>query len=205
MKETSILKHSVTQSFYNTLCLYLKIYLSGGIAFYWIGILTSFIFLSIAYKWNKLLQLFEEVDNIFCRSPYTLTGWSLKTRIRVLIFTVTIFAFSEHLLALYSFVHDRIAQAEVCKWEIESWFYYITSLHLAHIYKLFPVRIYSVLWAEFTDLSFTYVWNYIDLFIMVMSMSIATKFKMINERLKFFKGRVSDEIVLMLDFIINSI
>lgn len=167
--------------------------------FYSLGILTSFIFLNVSYKWNRLLQIFKGVDDIFCKNPYTLTGWSLKTRIQVLTFTASFFAFSEHLLALYSFLHDRIVQAEVCKWEIGSWFYYITSLHLAHIYKLFPVRWYTVLWAEFTDLTFTFVWNYIDLFIMVLSMSIATKFKMLNQRIEYFKGKVSIEHYKMLN------
>ncbi|XP_070498768.1 gustatory receptor for sugar taste 64e-like [Chironomus tepperi] len=84
----------------------------------------------------------------------------------------------------------RLSDAEICKWEIGSWFFYVTSLHLAHIYKLFPVNYYSVIWAESTDFAFTFVWNYVDLFIMVMSLSISTKFKMINQRLMSFKGRI---------------
>ena len=137
------------------------------------------------------MHLFKEVDHIFCNSPYSLSGWTLKTQIRFTATMVAIFGFCEHLLSWYSFLHDRYVQATVCHWEIGSWIFYITSLHLSHIYKLFPVNTISVMWAEYINVSFTFAWNFIDLFIMMISLSIATKFRMINERLEFFKGRVS--------------
>lgn len=41
------------------------------------------------------------------------------------------------------------------------------------------------------NISLTFNWSFIDLFIILLSMAISTKFKMINERLEFFKGKVS--------------
>jgi len=172
----------------------LKISFLGGIVFYCVGISSSILYVRIAYRWNELLLLFREVDNIFSKGPYSLSGWSLKKRIRLLICIASIYAFCEHSIALCSYIHDRYVQAEICKWEIGSWFYYITSLHLSHIYRLMPVNLHTVLWAEYIDLSFTFAWNFIDLFIMVMSLSIATKFRMLNKRLECFKGRVSDDL-----------
>ncbi|XP_070498772.1 gustatory receptor for sugar taste 64a-like [Chironomus tepperi] len=96
----------------------------------------------------------------------------------------------EHLFSWYSFLHDRIIQAQLCKWEIGSWFFYITTLHLAQIYKFLPVNILTVIWAEYMNVSFTFSWNFIDLFIMIMSFAIASKFKMINERLELFRGKI---------------
>ena len=166
-------------------------YFSGGIVFYCVGISSSILYVRVAYKWSELLKLFKEVDGIFCKSPYTLSGWSLKTQVRFTTFMVVVFAFCEHSLSWYSFLHDRYFQAKICHWEIGNWIFYIASLHLSHIYKMFPVNTFSVMWAEYMNVSFTFAWNYVDLFIMIMSLSIATKFKMINERLEFFKGRVS--------------
>lgn len=40
------------------------------------------------------------------------------------------------------------------------------------------------------NISLTFNWSFIDLFIILLSLAISTKFKMINERLEFFKGRV---------------
>ncbi|XP_070498771.1 gustatory receptor for sugar taste 64f-like [Chironomus tepperi] len=96
----------------------------------------------------------------------------------------------EHLLYWYSFIHDKFRQAEACNWIIESWVSYIVSNQLRHIFRIFPVNVSTVFWAEYMNISFTFIWNFVDLFIMVISMSIATKFKMINERLEYHKGTV---------------
>lgn len=42
------------------------------------------------------------------------------------------------------------------------------------------------------NVSLTFNWSFIDLFIIVLSIAIATKFQMINERLEFFRGKVSN-------------
>lgn len=104
------------------------------------------------------------------------------------------FAVAEHLLFLYSFMHDRFVEIEACNLEIGSWVYFIVSIRFAHIFKWFPISPLSIIWAEYMNISFTFAWSFIDLFIMIMSLSIATKFQMINERLEFFKGRVSYQI-----------
>lgn len=99
-------------------------------------------------------------------------------------------ALIEHLMSWYSFLTDRVKQAIECDWKIGSWFYYLTTVHLSHIYKCIPVSIFSVLWAEYVNISMTFTWTFVDLFIMIISIAISTKFKMINERLEHFKGRV---------------
>jgi len=167
---------------------------SGGIVYYSVGISSSLLYFRIAYKWNELLQLCKEVDDIFCTGLYTLSGWSLKKQIWFTLLIMMIFATIEHLLFWYSFMTYLYMQVKDCNWEIESWFYYIFSLQFENIFKVFPMNPISIIWAEYMNISFTFAWNYIDLFIMVMSLSISTKFKMLNERLNDFKGRVSSRI-----------
>lgn len=145
----------------------------------------------MAYQWNQLLQLFNEVDNIFCNGTYSLSGWSFRKRVWFTTFTVMIFALVEHLLFWYSFLHDRFVEAETCNLEVESWIYFIVNIQFINIFKVFPMNSLSIFWTEYMNISFTFAWSFIDLFIIIMSMSIATKFKMINERLEIFKGRVS--------------
>ena len=162
----------------------------GGLAFYCVSIASCIAFFRVSAKWNDLLYSFEHVEAIFSKRCYTLTGWSLRKQIKCASFLLLTFGAIEHLLSWFSFLYDRIVQAEICKWEIGSWFFYISTLHLSQIYKFFPVSVLTVLWAEYMNVAYTFSWNFIDLFIMIMSYSIASKFKMINERLEFFKGKV---------------
>lgn len=166
-------------------------FLLGGITFYCIAIASCITFFRVAAKWNELLYVFEHVEAIFNKNCYTLSGWSLRKQVNCATSLMMTFGAIEHLFSWYSFLYDRIVQAHVCKWEIGSWFFYIATLHLVQIYKFFPVAVLTVIWAEYMNVSFTFTWNFIDLFIMIMSFSIASKFKMINERLEHFKGKVS--------------
>ncbi|KAL7039352.1 hypothetical protein ACKWTF_009883 [Chironomus riparius] len=162
----------------------------GGIAFYCVAIASCVTFFRVAAKWNELLYSFEHIEAIFSKSCYTLSGWSLRKQINCATCLMMTFGAIEHSLSWFSFVYDRIIQAEICKWEIGSWFFYLATLHLVQIYKFLPVNVFTVIWAEYMNISFTFTWNFIDLFIMIMSFSIASKFKMINERLEHFKGKV---------------
>lgn len=167
-------------------------YFSGGVAFFSTGISSSLLYLRISYKWTELLQICKEVDDIFSNGFYFLSGWSLKRQIQFATFTFIFFAAIEHSFFWYSFLFDIFKQAEVCNWQVESWISYIFRLHLKNIFEVFPVNIFITIWAEYMNISFTFAWNYVDLFIIVMSLSIASKFRMINERMNEFKGKVSN-------------
>lgn len=134
------------------------------------------------------------MEDIFNNSPYVLTGWSLKKRIHFAAFLMLSLSLSEHLFSWYSYLNDRLVQVYECDWKIVSWFNFLTYNHLTHVYKVFPNNFWSVLWAEYMNVSMTFQWNFVDLFIMILSLSIATKFKMLNERLSYFKGRVCSTI-----------
>lgn len=166
---------------------------SGGVAFFSTGISSALLYLRISYKWSEFLQIYKEVDDIFSSGLYTLSGWSLKKQIQFASFTLLFFAVIEHLFFWYSFLFDIIMQVEVCNWQVESWMSYIFRLQLKNIFEVFPVNIVFIIWAEYINVSFTFAWNYVDLFIIVMSLSIASKFKMINEQMNEFKGRVSNK------------
>lgn len=90
-----------------------------------------------------------------------------------------------------SFLYDRYIQIDLCHWEIGSMFYYIATTHLGHIYDhAFPVNPMWVLWAEYMNVSLTFAWNFVDFFIIILSIGIASNFAKINARLEFFRGRV---------------
>lgn len=137
------------------------------------------------------MELFKDIEDILNNHPYQLTGWSLRKRINALSLTVLSFGVAEHLMSWYSFIHDRLVQVEKCHWDIGSWPYYIVTTHLSQIYDVLPTNTFTVIWSEYMNIAFTFAWTFADVFIMVMSISIAIKFRTINDRLEMFKERVS--------------
>lgn len=142
-------------------------------------------------KWSEVLEAFDKVERIFQKEVYAdLSIRSLKSRIRRTSVVLLLFALSEHLGSWASFLYDRITQIKVCKWEIGSNFFYIATTHMHQIYAELPVKTSTVIWAEYMNISFTFAWSFIDLFIIIVSIAVASKFEKINKRLEYFRERV---------------
>lgn len=145
----------------------------------------------LAMQWTEVLKAFDKVENIFKSETYAdLSAFSLKRRIRLTSAVLLLLGLSEHAGAWMSFLYDRVYQMKACQLEIGSTFYYLATTHLAQVYKEFPVKITTVIWAEYMNISLTFAWNFIDLFIIIVSIGIISKFEKINERLEYFRERV---------------
>lgn len=145
----------------------------------------------MANDWSTVVKAFAKVDSMFDNDSYFQAGWTLNKKLRVASAILLLAALSEHIMVWVSFLYDRYMQVVLCNWEIGSTFYYIATTHLAQVYAKLPVNPYTVIWAEYMNLSFTFAWSFADLFIVLMSISIASKFERINKRLEFFRERVS--------------
>ena len=88
----------------------------SGIVFYASNVTSAFLFFKLARKWPMVVACWCDKEESFLGTNYTLSGWSLKKRVRVLLIVIFSAAVTEHLLHLTSFLNDRYIQAKVCKW-----------------------------------------------------------------------------------------
>lgn len=116
----------------------------SGLVFYVMGTLTSILFFRLAFKWNKLLKIIKSTEDSL--RSYTLSGWSLDKRIKITSIVLLTAAALENLMATFSYLYDRTIQAIDCNWQIHNWFYYFTSLHQIHVFRIFPTTWYTTLW-----------------------------------------------------------
>jgi hypothetical protein len=116
----------------------------SGFMFFGVGTFTGILFFRLALKWNELLKVFKTTED--CLQSYTLSGYSLQKRIKIASSILLSAAAFEHSMAIFSFIYDRTLQAQMCNWQIHNWFYYFSSLHQSHVYRIFPVTWYTTLW-----------------------------------------------------------
>lgn len=163
-----------------------------GLIFYLSGIGSAILFIQLGQRWPKLIRSAIKTEAILNTEAYSgVPGNSFTKNIKRSSLVLLLFALSEHLMSWASFLYDRLTQSRLCKWEIGSYFYFITSLHLEHIYKELPVNMWTVMWAEYINFTLTFIWTFNDIFIIIVSYYIASLFRKINHRLEFFEGRVS--------------
>lgn len=100
-------------------------------------------------------------------------------------------ALAEHLCYFSSFLYDRYQQAKICDLKIGDIAGYIITSEMKHVFAEVPFNLITAVWFEYMNISFTFGWNFMDLFIILVSVGIAYRFQQLNERLKYFHGRVS--------------
>lgn len=119
-------------------------------------------------------------------------AWSLKRRIKVCLYTMLLLAFIEHLLFFTSETKKIIHRFNICnikKSGIEFVEYFI-KIHLHDVFNVMQYTHLKGAIAEYLNFSLTFYWNYVDLFLMLISIGISTRYQQINDRIKYFRGRV---------------
>jgi len=66
--------------------------------------------------------------------------------------------------------------------------------------EIFYVMDYSpflAMWGKAQNVYSTFIWNYMDVFVMIVSIGLAAKFRQLNDNLRKFKGLVSGQLLLI--------
>lgn len=135
------------------------------------------------------------MEMIFMTDRYKMPKetWSISKRVQICVCTLLFFAFVEHilfLLGVYSEVDHKNTFCNITNTSIVDDF---IQYHLSHIFVIMPYSTFLGLLFEYFNFSYTFYWNFIDLFIMICSISISYRFFQINERISFFRGRVREQ------------
>lgn len=91
----------------------------------------------------------------------------------------------EHVLNAFSIVYF----AKVCM-DKDDLFEELFRVQLSHLFIIFPYSIWIAIFGKAINVIATFCWNYMDLFIMMISAGLSTHFKQINEDLQRIKGKV---------------
>lgn len=91
----------------------------------------------------------------------------------------------EHLLNAFSIMYF----ARVCL-DRDDLFEELFRVQLSHLFIIFPYSVWIAIVGKVVNVIGTFCWNYMDLFIMMISAGLSTRFKQINEDLQRIKGKV---------------
>lgn len=184
--------------------------------FYSSNLVTMILFLQLAQKWPGIMMRWHKVE---CNLPQQRTFFEvrrLSKRIKVVSLTVlslslglvlypdgleiwrkrklphlSSFISGEHLLSiisglpLYSIVHSN---TEPDPHPIKSFF----RVQLAQIFAVFDFNPVIAFLGKYINVVATFSWTYMDLFVMLISITLATRFKQVNEYLLIYKGKVRE-------------
>jgi gustatory receptor len=146
------------------------------------------IFLYLATQWKQIMTFWHSKELPFLSHPYKrLKGFSLNFKIRSLGALFFILYLIEHITFLTMMQMYNEEQIRICN--VTS----ITPLNnfmrrvRPHLLEVLPFH--WAIWAVFQWLisQLAFGWNFVDYFLSILSLAIATRFKQINERMKKLK------------------
>lgn len=170
----------------NSSWLLLKTFLLvASLIFYGSSAYGMFCFAVLATKWPKLMQRWQSVESILPKYRNQKEKQKLAHQLKVLALVVLLSSLAEHILNAISIAYF----AKVCLHK-DDLLREIFQVQISHFLMVFPYSWWSAIIGKFVNVVATFCWNYMDLFIMMISVGLSTRFKQINEDLQRNKGKV---------------
>lgn len=152
--------------------------------------MCTILFLSIAVKWPRMMTQWASVEERFLCPPYRYHFLKLSLKIKLIAFAVIALAFFEHLLYLINSVYNYYQHVVTRNITVFEFLEYFLRKQMGFVYNYIPFSVPFGILNEVMNTTFTFGWNYMELFVMMISLGLSTRFKQINAVLRTFRGEV---------------
>uniref|UniRef100_A0A1I8PVU0 Gustatory receptor n=1 Tax=Stomoxys calcitrans TaxID=35570 RepID=A0A1I8PVU0_STOCA len=155
----------------------IKLTTTGPLSFSIECVLAFMLFLDLSRKWPNLIKATRQLEVIFLGVPYGACPESqmLSRRVRL---TGSIFlmgAILEHLCYVSSSLYSNHLQILQCNLTVDFWRNYYTRERL-QFFSLIEYNVWLVPLLQWITISMTFVWNFVDIFLILVSQVLAMRF-----------------------------
>ncbi|XP_053955486.1 gustatory receptor for sugar taste 64f-like [Anastrepha ludens] len=139
--------------------------------------------ISLARKWPALILYWYEIESDLPEYLTQMEKGRLAYKIKMVTIVAMMLSLGEHLMNIISNIHYSNYCSQTND-PIED-FFLLTNQQL---FLVFPYTIYLGIYGKIENILCTFIWNYMDCFVMLISLGLAAKFKQLNDNLFKFKG-----------------
>ncbi|KAF5297014.1 hypothetical protein FQA39_LY12228 [Lamprigera yunnana] len=165
-----------------------KIFFLATVIFFGNSIGVHILFMQLARAWPKLMQIWRSIE--VSMKSY---GFPLKMNFRIKLTTVVVLttATVEHLLSVINHFIESDDKRSESKDIFE---YFFVTIAFPQLFSMLKYSIWLGCFMQVITFVSTFSWTYIDLFIMLMSTSLALRFRQVADRVdKYSEENVSNE------------
>lgn len=142
----------------------------------------------LARRWPELMQHWESIEAAMPKFRNQNEKRKLAIHLKMLAFFVLMSSLVEHVLSSISSYHDykqcqRHEQTDPIK-------EYILP-QLSHLFTFVPYSPWTAIFGKCINIIATFCWSYMDLFIIMISAGLSSRFRQINDELQRSKGLVN--------------
>lgn len=152
---------------------------------------------AIMIHWMKIEATLK---NDACKQPKSswFRNWTLKRRLLVWTIVYITLAIIEHLWSIASGLYKIHQEVIICKKSTDvDYVKLFVMMHINSVLRRLPYNYnhFMGFFLEYLNFSYTFYWNFLDLFIILTSLGLAHQYETINLRLETFRGLFLDESV----------
>ncbi|KAJ6635418.1 Gustatory receptor for sugar taste 64a [Pseudolycoriella hygida] len=164
-----------------------------NLVFYSCCLFGGVLFLLLAQKFKRLAIAWQRFEKVFLNLPYKECGWRLSTKIRITAAAISFVAIVEHIMAQGNTIYNFYMKINICQVNVNDKWQHFFLYEYPHVFAVLPYNFVFTIFTQWIITSLTFGWNYMDIFIIVTSIGLATRFKQINQRLEEMENNPIDE------------
>ncbi|XP_059226968.1 gustatory receptor for sugar taste 64a isoform X2 [Stomoxys calcitrans] len=172
-----------------------------GLAFFGCVQCSCLLFALLAPRWPKLMRSWYRTEIIFTQKPYAIPKRNLAYRVRLAAGVIIFLSALEHGLYLSSAVLSYRRGKEVCapilNTTVEISFDDYIVRNYDYVFQILPPNFYVGIGVLVVNGLCTFIWNYMDMFIMMVSKGIAYRFEQITIRINKLANKEVPESVFI--------
>lgn len=172
----------------------------AGVIFFSSCAFVAIQFLRVALSLKEFMVLWTQTEAHFtANAAYTLPRkpMTIRRKFKAVTFGYLLLALVEHLLFHSSKFYDLFYDMKVCNQSDIDYIKTYTKRNLGFIVDNLPFEYNNIvgLLMQYLILSYTFAWNFLDLFIILVSLGIINLFEKVNWRVKNMRGLLIGESV----------
>lgn len=146
----------------------------------------------VAGRWPTIANEWQRTEAIFMRSPYVQFRryTSLRLRVRLVAFGMLTAALIEHCLYISSALAKNRRHIDDCRLQNTDFWENLFRTERSHIFHYVPYSHWLAAPCEYANVSITFCWSFLDVFVAVLAIALSARFGQLNERLQRARGSV---------------
>ncbi|XP_017755956.1 PREDICTED: gustatory receptor for sugar taste 64f-like [Eufriesea mexicana] len=156
------------------------------------NLIASFLFLKLAMQWPSLMLTWEKVEKELSHRHRKISKTSLSTKFKIVTVVVMTFALIEH---SFSILHGYMKAKECAEHRGDT--NIIGVYFQLQFPQIFEYTTEYSLWkgilVDVINILSTFSWNFVDLFLILISIALTDQFRQLNSRLYSIRGKAMPE------------
>lgn len=167
-----------------------------GIVFFLINFLICILFFQFSMQFGDLLVQWTATERRLDKCGFVENPkcWPMKKKLRVFLLVASVLALVEHLFSLadhYTKLNHRI---EVCNSTSGSLMEDFITHHISYLYpSVLTYNWFFGILSEYVNFTCTVYWNFASLFIIIVSIGLASNFDKINNKIKLYRVIITND------------